>query len=77
MKQPFTSKKPIDWFPILAVLVPCLWGLSLWLRDWPLATITAAMTVYLVVDAWSLFSKKKATRKDSKLSTPKGPKKRT
>jgi hypothetical protein len=73
MKKSPASKAHIDWFPILAIVVPCFWGLSLWVRDWPLATITAAMTVYLVVDAWNLISKKRAARKDSKSAEPKGP----
>ena len=68
MKESTTLKHAIDWFPILLVVVPCLWGLCFWLRDWPLAVITALISVYLVQDAWNLFRTKRATRKESNLS---------
>jgi hypothetical protein len=67
MKKSTTSKKSIGWFPILVVVVPCLWGLCLWLRDWPLAVITALISVYLVQDAWNLVRTKRAAQKEKKL----------
>jgi hypothetical protein len=67
MKKSTASKHAIDWFPILLVVVPCLWGLCFWLRDWPLAVITTLMSVYLVHDAWNLVRTKQAARKESQL----------
>jgi hypothetical protein len=60
-------KHSINWFPILLVVVPCLWGLCVWLRDWPLAVITALISVYLVQDACNLVRRKRAAQKESKL----------
>jgi len=67
MKKSTALKKPIGWFPILVVVVPCLWGLCFWLRDWPLAVITALISVYLVQDVWDLIRTKRAAWKESKL----------
>ena len=67
MKKNTASKHSIDWFPILLVVVPCLWGLCFWLRDWPLAVITAFISVFLVQDVWSLIRTKRAAQKESKL----------
>ena len=61
------KKEPIGWFPILVVVVPCLWGLCIWYRDWPLAVITALISVYLVVDVWNLVRTKRAAQEESKL----------
>ena len=72
MKKNTASKHSINWFPILLVVVPCLWGLCFWLRDWPLAVITALISVYLVVDAWKLVETKRAAQKESKLLKKKG-----
>jgi hypothetical protein len=66
MKKSTVLKKPINWFPILAVVVPCLWVLSFWFRDWPLAVITALMSVYLVLDVRNLARTKRAARKEPK-----------
>jgi TRAP-type C4-dicarboxylate transport system permease small subunit len=66
MKKKTASKHSIDWFPILLAVVPCLWGLSIWLRDWPLAVITALISVYLVQDAWNLIRTRRTARKESK-----------
>jgi hypothetical protein len=63
------KKEPIGWFPILLVVVPCLWGLCIWYWDWPLAVITALISVYLVLDVWNLVKTKKAAREESKLLT--------
>jgi hypothetical protein len=71
MKKSTALKHSIDWFPILLVVVPCLWGLCFWLRDWPLAVITALISVYLVQDAWNLVRTKRAAHKESKLSKEK------
>ena len=73
MKKSTASKHSIDWFPILVVVVPCLWGLCFWLRDWPLAVITALISVYLVRDAWNLVSTRRAAQKESKLLKEKVP----
>ena len=67
MKTSMALKHAINWFPILLVVVPCLWGLCVWLRDWPLAVITALISVYLVQDAWNLVRRKRAAHKESKL----------
>jgi hypothetical protein len=67
MRKSTASKHSIDWFPILLVVVPCLWGLCFWLRDWPLAVITALMSVFLVRDAWNVVKTKRAARKESNL----------
>ena len=67
MKTNTASKHSINWFPILLVVVPCLWGLCFWLRDWPFAVLTAFISVYLVQDAWNLVRAKMAARKESKL----------
>jgi hypothetical protein len=67
MKKNTASKHSINWFPILLVVVPCLWGLCFWLRDWPLAVITALMSVFLAHDAWNLVRTKRAAQKESKL----------
>lgn len=72
MKKSTASKHSIDWFPILAVVVPCLWGLCIWLWDWPLAVITALISVYLVLDIWNLVKTKQAARKESRLLKDKG-----
>jgi hypothetical protein len=66
MKASKAPKQLIGWFPVLVVVVPCLWGLVFWLRDWPLAVIAACMSVYLVLDALNLVKMKKAARKESK-----------
>jgi hypothetical protein len=73
MKKGAEPKKPMNWLPILAVVVPCLWGLSVWIRDWPLAVIAAAMSVYLMLDVWNLVSRKRAASEHSKSSKPKEP----
>ena len=67
MKKSTALKHSIDWFPILLVVVPCLWGLCFWFRDWPLAVITSLISVYLVVDAWKLVETKRTAQKESKL----------
>ena len=67
MKKSTTLKHSINWFPILLVVVPCLWGLCFWLRDWPLAVITALMSVFLVHDARNLVRTKRADQKESKI----------
>ena len=67
------SRKPVNWFPILAVVVPCLWALSVWLRDWPLAAIAAMTSVYLIVDTVDLVRKKRAAREASKSSSQEAP----
>ena len=59
-------KLPKRWFPFLIIVVPCLWGLCFWYRDWPLAVITALMSVYLALDIWSLVRARRATRKEPK-----------
>ena len=66
MKKITALKEPIGWFPILVVVVPCLWGLVFWLRDWPLAAITAFMSAYLLLDAWNLVRIKRAAQKEPK-----------
>jgi hypothetical protein len=68
MKNSTGLKHSINWFPILLVVVPSLWGLCFWLRDWPLAVITALISVYLVQDAWNLVKTKRAAQKESKRS---------
>jgi hypothetical protein len=68
---PAPLKHSIDWFPILLIVVPCLWGLCIWLRDWPLAVITALISLYLVVDVWNLVGRRRAAQKESKLSKEK------
>ena len=73
MKTSTASKHSINWFPILLVVVPCLWGLCIWLRDWPLAVITALISVYLVQDAWNLVKRKRVAQKESKLLREKVP----
>ena len=73
MKTSTASKHSINWFPILLVVVPCLWGMCFWLRDWPLAVITALISVYLVQDAWNLVKRKRAAQKESKLIREKVP----
>jgi hypothetical protein len=67
MKKSTPSKKPIGWFPVLVVVVPCLWGLCFWFWDWPLAVITALISVYLVLDICDLVRTKRAAQKESKL----------
>jgi hypothetical protein len=67
MKKSTALKKPTGWFPILVVVVPCLWGLCFWFRDWPLAVITALISVYLVLDVWNLVRTKRAAQKEPKL----------
>ena len=66
MKQSTPLKQPSGWFPFLVVVVPCLWGLSFWLWDWPLGAITACISVFLVQDAWNLVRGKGAGEKDPK-----------
>jgi hypothetical protein len=66
MKKNAALKPSMNWFPFLVVLVPCLWGLVFWLRDWPLAAITAFMSAYLVLDVWNLVGMKRAVRKEPK-----------
>ena len=67
MKKNTASKHSINWFRILLIVVPCLWGLCFWVRDWPLAVITAFISVFLVQDAWILVRTKRAAQKESKL----------
>jgi hypothetical protein len=52
--------------------VPCLWVVSFWTRGWPFATIAAAMSAFMVHDAWSLIQTKRAAQKQEKCSTKKG-----
>ena len=59
-------KLPKSWFPVLAIVVPCLWAMCWWYRDWPLAVITALMSIYLALDIRNLVRKKRAARKQSK-----------
>jgi membrane protein implicated in regulation of membrane protease activity len=73
MKTSTGLNQPSGWFPFLAVVVPCLWGLSFWYWDWPLAVIAALMSVYLVLDAWNLVRKIRAARKEPKDSEEKAP----
>jgi hypothetical protein len=70
-KSTASTKAQFNWLPILAAVVPCLWGLSVWFRDWPLAVIAAAMSVYLMLDIWKLVSRKRDAREDSKTSNRK------
>ena len=72
MQKSRGPKKPINWFPILIVAVPLLWGLSIWLRDSALAFIALAMSVYLVLDAREFIHRKRAARADSKAVKPRG-----
>jgi hypothetical protein len=73
MKTSMAFKHSINWFPILLVVVPCLWGLCVWLWDWPLAVITALISVYLVQDAWNLVKRKRAAQMESRLLSEKVP----
>ncbi len=73
MKKNTASKHSIDWFPILLVVVPCLWSLCFWFRDWPLAVIAALISVYLVQDVWNLIRTKRAAQKESNLLKEKVP----
>jgi hypothetical protein len=66
MKTRAALKQMSGWFPFLVVLVPGLWGLSFWLQDWPLGVIAAAMSVYLVLDAWNLVKIMRAGQKETK-----------
>jgi hypothetical protein len=66
MKKSTALKPSFGWLPFLVVLVPCLWGLSCWLWDWPLAVIAALMSVYLFVDAWNLVKTKRVAPKEPK-----------
>ena len=59
-------KRTSGWFPFLLVVVPGVWGLVIWLQDWPLAVIAACMSVYLVLDAWNLVKARRAARKKPK-----------
>jgi hypothetical protein len=67
MKKSTASKPSINWFPFLVVVVPWLWGMAFWLRDWPLAVINACMSAYLVLDVWHLVRIKRAAQKDLNL----------
>ena len=73
MKQSTALKHSINWFPILLVVVPCLWGLCFWVRDWPLAVIAAFMSVYLVLDVWNLVRMKRAAQKEPEAIEKKAP----
>ena len=66
MKTSKALKQLGGWFSVLVVVVPCLWGLVFWLRDWPLGVIAACMSVYLVLDALNLVKMKKAARKEAR-----------
>ena len=71
MKKSTASKPPINWFPFLVVAVPCLWLLVFWLRDWPLAAITALMSLYQTFDAWKLVAtRRKSAQKEGKFPKP-------
>ena len=73
MKKSTALKQSIGWFPVLVVVVPCLWGLVLWYRDWPLAVIAALLSVYLVLDVWNLVKTRRAAREERKLLEKKEP----
>ncbi len=73
MKTSKAPKQLIGWFPVLVIVVPCLWGLVFWLRDWPLAVIAACMSVYLVLDALNLVKTKQAARKEANVLKDKLP----
>jgi hypothetical protein len=62
MNKSPTEKPPTNWFPFQVALVPCMWWMVFWLRDWPLAAIAAVMSVLLVHDAWKRFAKRKGAR---------------
>jgi hypothetical protein len=50
-----------------------MWGLSFWLRDWPLGVIAAGMSVYLVLDAGNLVRMRRADQKEPKVLDKKAP----
>jgi len=66
-------KQSLGWFPVLVVVVPCLWGLSFWFWDWPLAVIAALLSVYLVLDGWKLVRTKRAARQGPEFLEKKTP----
>lgn len=73
MKKSTALKQSIGWFAFLVVVVPCLWGLVLWFRDWPLAVIAALLSVYLVLDAWNLVRTRRAAQEERKRLEKKEP----
>jgi hypothetical protein len=73
MKTRAVLKQSSGWFPFLVVVVPGLWGLSFWLRDWPLGVIAAGMSVYLVLDAGNLVRMRRADQKEPKVLDKKAP----
>lgn len=60
-------KQSLGWFPVLVVVVPCLWGLSWWFWDWPLAVIAGLLSVYLVLDGWKLVRTRRVARQGPEL----------
>ncbi len=48
----------------LAVVVPCMWGLFIWLGWWQLAAIAAFMSLYLLMDLWNMWKIKRALEQD-------------
>lgn len=49
---------------LLVVVVPAMWALYFWMRDWVIAVIAALMSIYLVFDAWNLVRLRRAARQD-------------
>jgi hypothetical protein len=64
MKNSTVLKQSKGSLGFLVVVVPCVWGLFFWIRDWTLAAIAAFMSLYLMVDAWNVVRMKRAVRKD-------------
>jgi hypothetical protein len=75
MKMSTALKQVGGWFPFLVVVVPCLWVLDFWLRDWPLAAIAAFMSIYLVLDTWNLVRIMRATEEEPEVLNKKVPRK--
>jgi hypothetical protein len=73
MKNSTALNESKGWLRLLVVVVPCVWGLFFWLRDWTLGAIAAFMSLYLVVDAWNVVRIKRAARKDPEFLKKKAP----
>ena len=57
----------------LMVVVPCMWGLDIWLRWWQLAAIAAFMSLYLLFDTWNIRRTKRALKDDPEFLKKKVP----
>lgn len=64
MKYSTALKRSKGSVRFLVVAVPCVWGIYLWIRFWPIAAAAAFMSLYLVMDVRNIVKIQKALESD-------------